>query len=81
MHRYWKLIEQPDGRRELYDHRTDPTEKRNVYRRHRGVPGARLVAVLEEFKDREVRESPEAVQVELDDELKETLKSLGYVNQ
>ena len=46
-----------------------------------GVPGARLVVVLEEFKDRGVRESPEAVQVELDDELKETLKSLGYVNQ
>ncbi len=81
IHRYWKLIEQPDGRRELYDHRADPREKRNVYRRHRDVPGARLVAILEEFKDREVRESPEAVQVELDDELKETLKSLGYVNQ
>ena len=81
IHRYWKLIEQPDGRGKLYDHRADPREKRNVYRRHREVPGARLVAVLEEFKDREVRESPEAVQVELDDELKETLESLGYVNQ
>lgn len=56
-------------------------EKRNVYRHYRDVPGVRLVAMLEEFKDREVRESPEAVQVELDDELKETLKSLGYVNQ
>ena len=40
-----------------------------------------MVAVLEEFQDREVRESPEAVQVELDTELKEPLESLGYVNQ
>ena len=81
MHRYWKLIEQPDGKRELFDHRSDPGEKRNVYHRHRDVPGARLVAALQKFKEREVRENPEVIQVEVDDELKETLKSLGYVNQ
>ena len=80
-HRYWKLIEQPDGKRELYDHRSDPGEKRNVYRRYREVPGERLVAALQKFKERKAREEPEAIEVEVDDELRETLKSLGYVNQ
>ena len=39
-----------------------------------------MVAALESFKNRESRERTEAVQVELDEELRETLKSLGYVN-
>jgi len=76
--RSWKLIERPDSEREAYDHRTDPTERRNIYSRDPSQVPARLVAALDGFKKWERLES-DTVQVEIDDDLRETLESLGYV--
>ena len=77
--RHWKLIERPDAELEAYDHRSDPTEKKNLYSRDPGQVPARLIAALEEFKTREPVGQPSTIEVELDEELQETLKSLGYV--
>jgi arylsulfatase A-like enzyme len=77
--RSWKLIERPDGNLEAYDHRSDPTERRNLYSRDPSQIPAKLIADLEAFKMWQPVEAPSPVEVEVDDELRETLKSLGYV--
>lgn len=78
--RHWKLIEKPDAPRELYNHRRDPTERRDLYSSHReGIP-VKLVEAIEEFKEVGIAAEPDRVQVEVDPELEEQLRSLGYVN-
>jgi len=77
--RHWKIIERPDSNIEAYDHRSDPTERRNLYSRDPEQVPARLIASLEEFKSFEPVDAPNPIEVELDDELRENLKSLGYV--
>ena len=77
--RHWKLIERPDAELEAYDHRSDPTEKKNLYSRDPSQVPARLIAALEEFKAREPVDQPSMVEIELDEELQKSLESLGYV--
>jgi len=78
--RHWKLIEGSDGRRELYNHRRDPTERRDLYSPHAdGIP-VKLVEALDELKERGLAGKPDTVEIEVDPELEETLRSLGYVN-
>ena len=77
--RHWKLIERPDAELEAYDHRSDPTEKKNLYSRDPSQVPAKLIAALEEFKSGEPVHQPSTIEVELDEELERTLESLGYV--
>jgi arylsulfatase A-like enzyme len=79
MQRQWKLIERPDSNLEAYHHGSDPGERRNLYSRDPSQVPARLIAALEEFKVREPVAAPSSIQVEVDEELKRTLESLGYV--
>ena len=76
--RHWKLIERPDSEREAYDHRTDPDERRNVYSRDPNQVPARLRAALDRFKARPAFQSEHNL-VEVDEELREHLEALGYV--
>jgi len=78
--RHWKLIESADRGLELYNHRRDPTEGRNLYSPHAdGIP-MKLTETLEEFKKVGLAAEPGRVEVEVDPELEEQLRSLGYVN-
>lgn len=78
IYRHWNFIEWPDERRELFDHRLDPAERYNVFSRYGGV-SSQLLAELGDFKKTGRSEQSDRVQVELDEELLESLKSLGYV--
>jgi arylsulfatase A-like enzyme len=78
--RHWKLIETADGARELYNHRRDPIERHNLYSPHAdGIP-MKMIETLEEFKKVRLAAEPGRVEVEVDPELEEQLRSLGYVN-
>ena len=77
--RHWKLIEKPDGSRELYNHRRDPTEGRNLYASFSDRIGAKLVESLEEFKGVAPAAEPGRVEIDVDRELEKELRSLGYV--
>jgi len=77
--RHWKLIERPDAGIEAYDHRSDPTERRNLYSRDASQVPVRLLEALGEFKARELVAKPDTIQVEVDEELEKNLRSLGYV--
>jgi hypothetical protein len=79
MQRQWKLIERPDANLEAYHHGSDPAERQNLYSRDPSQVPVRLISALEEFKAREPVEAPSTIQVEVDEELKKTLESLGYV--
>lgn len=79
MRRYWKLVERPDGEIELYNHRADPIERRNLYTREPGRISDGLTRMLEEFKTWEPVIKPETIEVEVDEELEKNLRSLGYV--
>ena len=78
--RHWKLIEKSDLPRELYNHRRDPAERRDLYSPHaEGIP-VKLVRALGEFKEVGDADEPDKVEIEVDRELEEQLRSLGYVN-
>ena len=76
--RNWKLIERPDGTRELYDHEGDLGERNDVIARHpeRAEP---LREALDGHKAFRPEAPPTRVEIDLDDELQESLKDLGYV--
>jgi len=75
---YWKLYEPWDKGAELYNHRVDFAEKRNVIAEHKGV-AEKLTEQLDVFKRAAGEASGTTVEVPLDAELLETLRSLGYV--
>lgn len=75
---YWKLYEPWNNEAELYDHRVDFAEMRNVIEQHNDVADI-LMEQLEAFKNTPGDASVATVEVLLDDELLETLLSLGYV--
>ncbi len=78
IHQHWNLIRQPDGRTELYDHRYDLAEQRDVSGRYADAH-RRLLAAIDEFRMTGAPVTEDAVQVELDAELIKQLESLGYV--
>jgi arylsulfatase A-like enzyme len=78
--RHWKLIENGDHGLELYNHRRDPTEGRNLYSPHADGISTKLIETLEEFKTVGLAAQPGRVEVKVDPELEKELRSLGYVN-
>jgi arylsulfatase A-like enzyme len=78
--RHWKLIENGDRGLELYNHRRDPTEGRNLYSPHADGIATKLIESLEEFKTVGLSAEPGRVEVEVDPKLEKELRSLGYVN-
>jgi arylsulfatase A-like enzyme len=78
IHKHWNFIEWPAGQKELFDHRIDPAERNNVLLRHNDVSG-QLSAKLADFKKTGPIVAGDRVQVEMNEELLENLKSLGYV--
>ena len=80
IYRNWNLIESWGNRRELYDHNTDVMEQQNVFSKHPEFT-SRLLAELHRFKIQGRRKSTEKGSVDLDEEMLENLKSLGYVDK
>lgn len=78
IYQHWNLIERYDSQNELFDHRYDLEEKYNVILKHPELT-SQLLTRLKKFKNRGQRKDAEKVPVELDENLLETLKSLGYV--
>lgn len=75
---HWKFYDPWDDRPQLFDHRVDLAEKRNVIEEHSDLAST-LMEQLEVFKKTADESTAKTVAVPLDDELFETLQSLGYV--
>ncbi len=73
----WKLIEHPSGGR-LYHLEEDPAEKHNRLEEHPEI-AAELRRELDHFRAQGFRQNGDEVEIELDRETLERLKSLGYV--
>ncbi len=56
------------------------TERRNLYSAHSNRRTSKLLAELQKFKSLELIEKPDTVDIEVDENLEKTLRSLGYVN-
>ena len=78
IYRHWNLIERWDSREELFDHQHDLMEQHNVFSEHPKV-ASQLLTELHGFKKQGLRKETEKAPVNLDENLLETLKSLGYV--
>ena len=78
IYRHWNLIEHWESRKELFDHKTDLMEQKNVFSEHPEV-ASRLLAELQEFKKQGLRKYTEKTSANLDEKMLRTLKSLGYV--
>ncbi len=78
IHKNWNFIQWPDGRTELFNHSLDLAEKNNVSSRNAGI-SAQLTDALSGFKKLTPLAQTETTQVQLDEKLVESLKSLGYV--
>lgn len=78
----YKLLHFRDGRRELYDLRGDPGERRNLYPGAAGsAPAASLEAVMARMVASLGAARPgEAAATPLDRETEEQLRALGYLN-
>jgi len=78
IHGFWKMIRSTGGIYELYDHRSDPTEQRNL-----ADDRPSLVRDLSRSIDRSIQSiepvGSERVEVRLDEELLRSLEALGYV--
>lgn len=74
----WNLIEWWDSRKELYDHRGDFQEKHNVFSETQEV-SSRLHEELQKFKNQAQRKDSNKIEVKLNSNLLEALRSLGYV--
>jgi arylsulfatase A-like enzyme len=78
IYKHWNLIENWNSKLALFDHRNDLKEKNNVMPAYQNL-AAQLLSELEEFKKQEKRTKSSQVKVNLNDNLMEVLKSLGYV--
>jgi choline-sulfatase len=74
----WNLIEWGDSRKELFDHRNDLAEQRNVFLEHPQIT-SQLLEEIQTFKKLKRTKKSEKISVDLDEKLLENLKSLGYV--
>lgn len=72
----FKYIRASDGERRLYDVSADPLEQQDLFGRHPEIQ-AHLDRILTRFHDSSVDLS---TSVELDEEQREALRSLGYIN-
>ena len=77
----WKLIVGADGEQELYDLIDDPTEQRNLIDRetHHAHRLRRLLSRMMQDNDRLLRQASPGESLELDDEVREQLEALGYL--
>jgi arylsulfatase A-like enzyme len=78
--RHWKLIESPGKPPQLYDHRDDPAEKRDLYSADTQKIATPLGHAIEAFKQQGLAAEPDRVEVEVDPKLEKQLRSLGYVD-
>ncbi|MBN1456364.1 MAG: sulfatase [Sedimentisphaerales bacterium] len=78
INRHWNMIEFQDGKRVLFDHRTDLPEKHDVFGENPEITGS-LIAQLDHFKTHGRRTDIETTPVNMDQELIEQLRTLGYV--
>jgi arylsulfatase A-like enzyme len=78
IYKHWNLIENWNSKLSLFDHRKDLKEKNNVIFAYQNV-ATQLLSELQEFKKEEKRIESSQVKVNLDDNLMEVLRSLGYV--
>ena len=78
--RQWTYIMKHNGLDELYDRINDPKEQNNVIKK-RPLIAQKLKKELEDFIALTSEAKPQiAEKVRIDEELKEQLKSLGYLN-
>lgn len=75
---HWKLIQDHDGLLALFDLETDPTEKVNLADEQR-TRCDRLLALLDGHRERAVNTDSSTSEVDIDAEMLQRLKSLGYV--
>ena len=80
IHRDWKLIQWWDDRRELYDHSSDPDERNNLFTGE-SEQKTRLLNDLKLFEQKFLDMRFETVDVELDQELLDSLKVMGYIEE
>ena len=78
INRHWNMIEFQDNTKKLFDHRSDTKELIDVFSENMQLT-EQLTAKLEHFKTHGKRKS-ETVPFKINNELVETLKSLGYVD-
>ena len=74
----WKLIQDHDGLVALFDLETDPTEKVNLAG-DQPRRCDRLLALLDDHRSRAVSTDSSEAEVDIDAEMLERLRSLGYV--
>jgi arylsulfatase A-like enzyme len=74
----WKLIQEHNGRQELFERNQDPEELRSLTHTDDHT-GSGLVPALAEFRRRPLAGTSTEVSVPLDQKLVDKLKSLGYV--
>ncbi len=79
MNQNWKLIERPDHTLELYDHGADLQERNDVSARHPEVVES-LREAIDRYKAFQPEAAPTNVTIDLDAELEESLRALGYVD-
>jgi arylsulfatase A-like enzyme len=73
----WKYIENVDGSTELYDLVADPGEQQNVAHDHEDVT-ATLSGKLSEHRRAVERTNVDLTEVEMEEEVRERLRRLGY---
>ncbi len=78
INRHWNMIELPDSKKVLFDHRNDLPEKQDVFSDSPDITDG-LTKKLEYFKSHGSRVNIETTPVDMDKDLLEELKSLGYV--
>jgi arylsulfatase A-like enzyme len=79
INRHWNMIELPDSKKVLFDHRNDLPEKQDVFSGNTGITDG-LIKKLEYFKGHGSRVNIETTPVDMDKDLLDELKSLGYVD-
>jgi len=80
INRHWSMIEFQDGKMVLFDHRNDLSEKHDVFGGNPEITG-KLIAKLEHFKVHGRRLDIESTPINMDQELIDSLRTLGYVGE
>jgi arylsulfatase A-like enzyme len=80
INRHWNMIEFQDGKKVLFDHRNDLAEKHDVFGENPEITDE-LIAKLEHFKTYGRRIDIESAPFNMDQELIDSLRTLGYVGE
>lgn len=80
IYKHWNMIEFIDGGKVLFDHRNDLPEKHDVFSENQGLTDE-LTAKLEHFKVYGKRTNSETAPINIDKDMVEMLKTLGYVGE